>query len=89
MMTPFGLHQPLALLSVAADGGGITVFDERVDVIGSNLASSRPRLLNGTTFAKLGAACAASIAFSTVKVGGRLPIEMPLSRPEGLGSTTW
>jgi hypothetical protein len=88
MMTPFGPYQALVLPSVAAEGGGITVFDERVDVMGSNFASSRPRLLNGTTFAKLGAACAARIGFSTVKVSGFLPIEMLLPRPDGLGSAT-
>jgi hypothetical protein len=88
MMTPFGPYEALVLPSVAAEGGGITVFDERVDVMGSNFASGRPRLLNGTTFAKLGAACAAGIGFSTVKVSGFLPIEMLLSRPDGLGSAT-
>jgi hypothetical protein len=76
MMTPFGPFQPLVLL------------DERVDGIGSNFANGRPRLLNGTTFAKLGAACAAGIGISTVKVRGCLPIETPLSKPEGLGCAT-
>ena len=87
MMTPFGPYQPLVVPSVAADGGGITVFDERVDVMGSTFARSRPRLLNGTTFAERGAACA-GIGFSTVKVSECPPIEMLLSGPEGLGSAT-
>jgi hypothetical protein len=89
MTTPFGPHQPLLLPSVAVDGGGITVFEERVDVMGSNLASSRLRSLNGTTVGKLGAACAAGIGIPTVPATGCLPIEMLPSRPEGLGSSTW
>jgi hypothetical protein len=67
MMTPFGLYQPLVPPTFAANGDGITAFEERTEVRGSSFASSRPRLLNGTTFAKLGAACAAEIGFSTVK----------------------
>ena len=88
MMTPFGPQPPLVLPSLAAEGSGITLFDEQVDVMGSNFASRRPRLLNRTTFAKLGAACAARIGLSTVKVSGGLPIEMLLSRRVGLGSAT-
>ena len=87
MITPFGRQEPpLVRPSVAADEG-ITVFDERVDVMCSALARSRPRLLNGTTFAELGAACVAGIGFPTVNVRGR--IEMLRSRPEGRGSATY
>jgi hypothetical protein len=85
MMTPFGRHEPLVPPSVAADDG-ITAFDEPADVMGSNLARGRPRLLNGTTFAELGAACVAGTGFPTVHVRGR--IEMLRSRPEGRGSAT-
>jgi hypothetical protein len=88
MTAPFGPNEPLVHPSVATDDGG-TFFDERVDVMGSNLANGRARLLNATTFAELGATCAAGIGFSTVKVRGRLPMEMLLSRPEGLGSATY
>jgi hypothetical protein len=77
------------LSSVAADGGGIPFFDEQVDVVGSNFAHRRSRLLNGTTFAELGAACAAGIGFSIVTVRGRLPMKMSLSRPEELGSASY
>jgi hypothetical protein len=89
MMTPFGPHESLVHPSAAADDGGITTFGERVDVMGSNFARGRPRLLNDTTFAELGAACAAGIGFSTVKVKGRAPIEILLSKPDGLGSATY
>src|SRR5271169_3795139 len=84
MMTPFGSYEPHGLPSTVADDGGITTFEERMDVVGPNFARGRPRLLNDTTFAELGAAGAAGIGFPTVKVRGRLPIEMLLSRPEGL-----
>jgi hypothetical protein len=57
--------------------------------MGWTLGSSRLRLVNGTTFAKLGADCAAGIGIPTVGVSECLPIEMLLSRPEGLGSSTW
>jgi hypothetical protein len=89
MMTPFGPHQPLVLPSVPADGGGITVLDERVEVTGSSFATSRPRLLKGTTFAKLGAACATGMGFSTMKLNGCLATEILLSRPEALGNATY
>jgi hypothetical protein len=89
MVTPFGPYEPLVLPSVAADDGGVATFDERVDVMGSNFARGRPRLLNDTTFAELGAARAAEIGFSTVKVRGRAPIEILLSRPDWLGSATY
>jgi hypothetical protein len=88
-MTTLGPYEPLVLPSIAADGGGIFFFDVRGEVVGSKFASSRPRLLNGTTFAELGAACAAGVGFSTAKVSDHLPMEMLLSRPEGLGSVTY
>jgi hypothetical protein len=88
MTTPFGPHEPLLPPSVAADGGSITVFDERVDVMGSTFAGNRPHLLIGMTVANLGAACV-GIGFSTVKVSGcPSPIEVLLSRPQEFGSAT-
>jgi hypothetical protein len=90
MMTPLGRCEPRVLPAARADGGVTTLEErldvERLDVMGSNLVRSRLRLVNGTTFAKLGAACAARVP--TVAVSGWLPIEMLLSGPEGLGSST-
>jgi hypothetical protein len=88
MMTHFGRYDPLVFSLVAADDGGITAFDEGLDVMGSNLGRSRMRQLKGTTFAGLGATCAAGIGFSAVKARGRLPIEMLIFRSEGLRSAT-
>ena len=85
MMTPFGLYEPLVLPPAAADDDGIAAFDGRVDVMSLNFARGRPRSLNGTTFVRLGTARAAGIGVPTVKVRGRLPIEMLFSRPEVLG----
>jgi hypothetical protein len=89
MMTPFGPYEPLVLPSAVADDGGITAPDERVDVMGLSFARGRPRSLNGTTFVRLGAARAAGIGLPTVKVRGRLPIEMLISSPEALGISTY
>ena len=89
-MTPFGPYELFVRPSDAADDRGIVTFDERVNVVGSNVARGRPRLLNCTRFAALGAACCtAGIGFPTVKVRGRLPIEMLLSSPEGFGIATY
>jgi hypothetical protein len=82
MMIPFGRYGPPVPPSVAVDD--VTDFDERLDVMGTNFARSRARLLKDTTFAELGAACAAGKGFSAVKVRGRLPIEMLIFWPEGL-----
>jgi hypothetical protein len=89
MITPFGPYEPLVVPSAAADDGGITALGERVDVMGSNFARGRPRLLNDKTFARLGSASAAGISFPTVKARGRLPIETLFSRPEVLGVSTY
>ena len=75
MMTPFGSYEPLVLPS-AADAG-IQGFDDRVDAMGSSFARGRLRLLNDTTFAELGAARAAGIGLSTVRVRGRIECSVP------------
>jgi hypothetical protein len=89
MMTRFDSYEPLVPPSAVVDDGGITAFDERVEVTDSNFARGRPRFLNCTTFAVLGAACSVGIGLPTVKVRGRLPMEMLPSRPEGLGISAY
>jgi hypothetical protein len=43
MMTPFGLYQPLVLPTVAADGGGITAFEDRAEGLGSSWEPLAPQ----------------------------------------------